>query len=50
MPLPYEQNKVYIYKWRTNNLDKSRAIIRKSKAKRDAWLKVSKLYMAILLE
>ena len=50
MPLPYAQNKIHIYKYRVNNLDKCREIDRLSKRRRYAWKKVSKEFLNILLE
>jgi hypothetical protein len=51
MPSPnYAQNKSHIYKWRANHLEKSREINRKSKARHDAWKKITKIYLHILLE
>lgn len=46
----YEQNKKHIYKWRQTHLEQARAICRKNKAKYDAWKKVQKMYLAILLD
>lgn len=50
MPLPYSQNKVHIYKYRENNLDKVREIDRLSKKRKYNWKKVSKEFLNILLE
>jgi hypothetical protein len=30
MPLPYNQNKIHIYKWRENNVEKYNEICRKN--------------------
>lgn len=46
----YAQNKLHIYKWRAKNIDRSREINRKSKAKADNWTKVKHIYLAILRE
>lgn len=50
MPPTYEQNKKHIYKWRENNIERSRELIRKGKAKYDTWKKVQKIYLSILLD
>ena len=50
MPLSYSQNKVHIYKYRVNNLDKVREIDRLSKKRKYAWKKVSKEFLNILLD
>ena len=50
MPLSYEQNKVHIYKYRVNNLDKVREIDRLSKRRRYAWKKIQREYLNILLD
>lgn len=50
MPSPsYAQNKKHIQKWRLANIDKYREINRKSKQKRDAWKKIQKEFLHILL-
>jgi len=49
MTYPYQLNKVHIYNWREKNLDHNRLINRKSKRKYDAWKKIKKIYLNILL-
>ena len=50
MPSPsYETNKVHIYKWRETNLNRNRAINRKSWAKYSASKKIQKEFLRILL-
>lgn len=50
MPSPtYEQNKEFIYKWRTKNADRVREINRQAKKKIDTWKKIQKVYLGILL-
>ena len=46
---PYTVNKTHIYKWRENNLERNRAINRKSKQKGDAWKKIRKEFFLILI-
>ena len=41
----YEQNKIHIYKWRANNIEKYRAIGTNHKR----WKTIQKIYLAILL-
>ena len=50
MPLSYKQNKVHIYKYRVNNLDKVREIDRLSKRRQYAWKKIQKEFLNILLD
>ena len=51
MPSPsYAQNKVHIYKYRVNNLDKVREIGKLSKRRRDAWKTIQKEFLNILLD
>lgn len=45
----YQQNKAHIYKWRANNLERNREIVRISKRKYDAWKKITKVFLAILI-
>ena len=44
MPLPYNQNKVHIYKWRENNLKRVRA----TNMKCYYWKRIQKVFLAIL--
>lgn len=44
MPLPYNQNKVHIYKWRQNNILR----VRNSNMKGYIWRKIQKIFLAIL--
>ena len=44
MPLPYNQNKVHIYKWRENN----KLRVRNSNMKGYIWRKIQKVFLAIL--
>jgi hypothetical protein len=50
MPPTYSQNKVHIYKYRANHLDKVRLIGRNSKRRYDAWKKIQKEFLRILLD
>ena len=51
MPSPsYETNKIHIYKYRLNNLDKVREINKHSKRRYDAWKKIQKEFLRILLD
>jgi hypothetical protein len=45
----YAQNKVHIYTYRLNNLDKVRAIDNKSKRRKYAWTKIQKEFLNILI-
>jgi hypothetical protein len=45
----YQQNKNGIYKWRMANLDHNREINKKSKRRHDAWKKIQRTFLAILL-
>lgn len=46
----YSYNKVHIYNWREKNIERNRAINRKSEQKRYAWKKIQKEFLAILRE
>jgi hypothetical protein len=46
----YETNKIHIYKYRKNNLDNVRAINRKSQKKYEAWKKIQREFLRILLD
>lgn len=46
---PYIVNKTHIYKWREKNIDRNRAINRKSKQKQDSWKKIRKEFFLILI-
>lgn len=45
----YKQNKKSIYKYRENNPEKVREICRRYKRKYDAWKKIQKEFLRILL-
>ncbi len=49
MPLSYAQNKVHIYKWRTDNYEQTKLINRISNRKCYAWKKIQMIYLNILL-
>lgn len=50
MPSPtYQQNKAHIYKWRAKNAERNREIVRTSKQRYDAWKKISKVFLFILI-
>ena len=46
MPVSYQQNKVHIYKWRASNL----ARVRTTNLKCYYWKKISKIFLAILID
>ena len=50
MPLPYQQNKSYVYAWRINNTDRMREINRKSIRKARSWKAIQKIFLNILLD
>ena len=50
MPTTYAKNKEHIYRWVDNNREHYREVVRRSKAKHDAWKKVQKVYLSILLD
>lgn len=51
MPSPsYKQNKIHIYKYRETHLEKVREITRRSKRRHDAWKKIQKEFLNILLD
>jgi hypothetical protein len=45
----YLQNKIHIYNWRVTHHEEYKAIGRKSKAKADAWIKIKKVFLNILI-
>jgi len=45
----YAQNKKFIMNWRLKNKDRNREITKISKRKYDAWKKIQKVYLGILL-
>lgn len=45
----YQQNKQHIYLWRQKNKLQYREICRRSKQKSDAWKKIQKEFLRILL-
>lgn len=45
----YQQNKIHIYKWCENNIERSRQIKRKWKQRNDAWKKIKIEFLSILL-
>lgn len=51
MPLSYAQNKVHIYKWRTNecNYEQTKLINRNSNKRCYEWKKIQMIYLNILL-
>jgi len=49
MPPTYGQNKIHIYKYRLNHIDKVREINKLSKRKRDCWKKITREFNRILL-
>ena len=49
MTYPYHLNKVHVYNWRKNNPDQLRLINRNANRKYDAWKKIKKIYLNILL-
>jgi hypothetical protein len=49
MSVSYKQNKKHIYNWRERNKEYNREINRKSKRKYDAWNKIKKEFLCILL-
>jgi hypothetical protein len=50
MPTTYTKNKVHIYAWRQKNIDAVRAANRKSTHKYNAWKKIQKEFLNILLD
>jgi hypothetical protein len=46
----YSKNKKHIYKYRLTHLEKVREINRLSKRRRDAWKKIQKEFLQILLD
>jgi len=50
MPLPYEQNKKYVYAWRRDNIDRVREINRKSISKARSWKSIQIVFLNILLD
>jgi hypothetical protein len=51
MPSPsYATNKIHIYKYRQTHLDKVREIDKLSKRRRDAWKKIQREFLRILLD
>ena len=49
-PPTYAQNKKSIYKYRETHLDRTREIQRIYKRRKDAWLKVRKEFLGILID
>ena len=45
----YKQNKTHIYKYRENNYERVLNINKKYKQKYDAWKKIQKVFLRILL-
>ena len=45
----YAQNKKFIYNYRLKNMDKIREITKIQKRRYDAWKKIQKVYLGILL-
>jgi hypothetical protein len=50
MPLKYSQNKIHIYNWRENNPDHYKLVKKLWKRKNDAWIRIQKIYLNILLD
>jgi len=49
MPLPYNQNKKHIYKWRLNNPGKYRETCRVHQKRYDDWKAIQKVFLRILI-
>ena len=45
----YEKNKQYRDKWNSRNIDKVREICRRNQRKYDAWKRIQKIFLLILL-
>ena len=50
MPLPYQQNKKYVYAWRLEHKDRLRDINRKSIQKSRSWKSIQIIFLNILLD
>lgn len=50
MPPTYEQNKSHIYKYRITHREQFLELNRRSKRRYDAWKRIQKIYLNILLE
>ena len=50
MAKSYAVNKKSIYNWREKNIERSREIMRRYKRRKNAWLKISKEFLQILIE
>ncbi len=46
----YTKNKIHIYKWRQNNMERYREIGKLYKRKIDTWKKERKFFLKILLD
>ena len=49
MPVAYNINKRHIYKWRENNMERSREINKLSMRRTYVWRNISKQFLNILL-
>jgi hypothetical protein len=50
MPSPtYQQNKAHIYKWRQQNADRNRELNLIARRRCDAWKKIAKTFLGILI-
>lgn len=45
----YAQNKRFAENWKRNNINRYREIVKVAKRKYDAWKKIQKVYLGILL-
>lgn len=50
MPLSYQQNKKHTDNWIKNNRERYRELVRNRVAKYDAWKRIQKIYLNILLD
>jgi hypothetical protein len=45
----YQQNKVFATNWKKKNIERQREYVRLSKRRHDAWKKIQKTFLSILL-
>jgi hypothetical protein len=50
MPLKYSQHKKHIYTWREKNPDHYKVVNKLWQRKYDAWKRIQKIYLNILLD
>lgn len=50
MSYPYEKNKKFIYKWRETHAESYKELNKKHQRKYQAWIKIKKEFLNILLD